>query len=421
MPLNFNVSEPMEKVKLVGNPVPAEHSNITLNEMPSNSTYRGPSEPPRHSQQQQRQAPQKARREGSSNDRHGVVHGGTREEMGFGALNAFADQQKISHDDQAILRERNQHHETGGDDESYTSSEESLRSEDSVMTSDSVERPGLDTDPHDPQKIQNPQNPLNDSGLGPEVSMQPLTQEQRRQKKYELLSKLQALERKGVSLTKKFTTKHRLTDIQSEYDRVSKTLTQEAGVKFGRKALMAFVTGLEYTNKSFDPVGAKLEGWSESVMENVEDYDHAMSRIVDKWSSHVEVAPEMELFMALTGSAFMFHLSKSLLQNPASLLQSLGQRAPNMMENMMKSMMRNQTEQQPTQNDVDISPPEMNLNPLQRGGDEYDSDETDSTADDGDTASSVYSGDTDASTKDRPKARIFTVPNKSGTKKNSKV
>jgi len=420
MPLKFNVSEPMEKVKLVpveGGAVPTEHSNITLNEMPSNSTYRG-SEPIRQSQQ--RQAPQKARGHTTPNVRQGS--GLSRDEMGFGAMNAFANQQKISHGDQAILRERNQHQEADGDDESYTSSEESLRSEDSVMTSDSVERPGLDTAGAIPQNPQNPENAQNASGLGPEVSMQPLTQEQRRQKKYELLSKLQALERKGVALTKKFTTKHRLTDIQSEYDRVSKTLTQEAGVKFGRKALMAFVTGMEYTNKSFDPIGAKLEGWSESVMENVEDYDHAMSRIVDKWSSHVEVAPEMELFMALTGSAFMFHLSKSLLQNPASLLQSLGQRAPNMMENMMKSMMRNQTEQQqPTQNDVDISPPEMNLNPLQHAGDEYDSDETDSTADDGDTASSVYSGDTDTSKQDRPKARIFTVPNKSGTKKNSKV
>ena len=76
-------------------------------------------------------------------------------------------------------------------------------------------------------------------------------------------------------------------------------LANEAGVKFGRKLLMGSVGIVEWLNNRFDPVGAKLEGWSESVMENIEDFDHSLERIVEKWTSHVEVAPEMELMTHL--------------------------------------------------------------------------------------------------------------------------
>ena len=240
--------------------------------------------------------------------------------------------------------------------------------------------------------------------------MQPLTEEQRRQKKFELLSKLQALERKGVGLTKKFTTKHRLCDIQSEYDRVHALLTEEAGVKFGRKVLMAFVSGVEYANKSFDPVGAKLEGWSESVMENVEDYDNSLAKLANKWQSRVEVAPEMELFIALSGSAFMFHLSKSLLQNSGSFMKSMETRAPNMLERMMKGMMsRPSSKTRDLDDEVseseDITPPLMNLNPLESD----DSSVGTVTVSDG---SSGYESSEASSKRKAPKARIFTVPNK---------
>ena len=44
-------------------------------------------------------------------------------------------------------------------------------------------------------------------------------------------------------------------------------------IKFQRKMLMACITGLEFLNGKFDPFNVKLDGWSESVNENVNDYD----------------------------------------------------------------------------------------------------------------------------------------------------
>jgi len=162
---------------------------------------------------------------------------------------------------------------------------------------------------------------------------------QRKQKKYELLSKLQQLERRGVVLTKKYHIKSKLSDLQFEFDRITAVLNKEAGLKFARKILMAAVTGLEFANRKFDPIQAKLEGWSESVMENINDYDSCLARLVDKYGKSVEVAPEVELFTALVGSGFMFHLSKTIMQDPVGILNSLGQQNPDMLESVMKNVM----------------------------------------------------------------------------------
>ena len=214
----------------------------------------------------------------------------------------------------------------------------------------------------------------------------------KKQQKYEILSKLQQLERRGITLSKNYNMKSKLHDLQFELKRVTDVLDKESGLKFGRKVLMAFVTGVEYANKRFDPVQAKLEGWSESVMENVEDYDRAIIRLVEKYSGSVEVAPEIELVMALVGSGFMFHLSKSILQNPVGILSSLGQQNPDMLENVMKNVMKSvrPPQQQGENNGKGMTPPSFNVSDLlgglqqkqpddesETGSSEYTDDETD--------------------------------------------
>ena len=193
----------------------------------------------------------------------------------------------------------------------------------------------------------------------------------KKQQKYDILSKLQQLERRGVTLSKKFSMKSKLHDLQFELKRVTDILDKESGLKFSRKVLMAAVTGIEYANKRFDPVQAKLDGWSESVMENIEDYDRALIRLVDKYSGAVEVAPEIELLMALVGSGFMFHLSKTILQTPVGILSSLGQENPAVLENVMKNVMSSirpdqineiATNQKPSNNT--FTPPSFDISQL---------------------------------------------------------
>ena len=181
-------------------------------------------------------------------------------------------------------------------------------------------------------------------------------------RKRELLVKLLALENKGVELTKKFSLKSKYEDIEFEYETQKKALETEAGVKFQQKALMAFVTGLEFLNNKFDPVGAKLDGWSESVMDSVGDYDAVFRKLYEKYSSRAELPPELELLMTLVASGFMFHLTNAFFKSNMPAVNNIMQSNPDIMKNIAEAM--NKSGPPPSSTSREMSGPSLDLSSL---------------------------------------------------------
>jgi len=133
--------------------------------------------------------------------------------------------------------------------------------------------------------------------------------------KMDLLLKLKALEaRRGITLSKVYNAKSSLEEIRMEYKNQMNVLDTEANIKFMRKGLIFCTSGIEYVNRKFDPLGAKLDGWSESLMESVSDFDGIFERLSNKYSGSFQMEPEYELLFALGGSAFLFHLSNTLFK-----------------------------------------------------------------------------------------------------------
>uniref|UniRef100_A0A6C0I7S9 Uncharacterized protein n=1 Tax=viral metagenome TaxID=1070528 RepID=A0A6C0I7S9_9ZZZZ len=166
-----------------------------------------------------------------------------------------------------------------------------------------------------------------------------ITFEQKQKMKQDLLIKIQAMEKKGFEFSKKFNMNSNYEEMMFEYEKVKKFIESQAAIKFSRRCLMACVTGLEFLNKKFDPFNVKLEGWSENVMENVDDYDNIFERLHEKYAGKAEIAPEIELLLTLGGSAFMFHLTNSLLKSPMmGSVNTVAQNNPNFMQSMMGMM-----------------------------------------------------------------------------------
>jgi hypothetical protein len=135
------------------------------------------------------------------------------------------------------------------------------------------------------------------------------------EEKQTLLLKLYALEKKGVELTKKFSMNSTLSELKFEYELHKNEMEIEMSVKFQQKLLVAAITGLEFVNKKFDPIGAKLEGWSESIMDNLDDYDSVFTKLHEKYKHRADLPPEIQLLVTLAGSAFMFHMTKSFMSS----------------------------------------------------------------------------------------------------------
>ena len=136
-----------------------------------------------------------------------------------------------------------------------------------------------------------------------------------KKEKMEYINKLQRLEQKGFTVSRRFTMDNNLEEIRDEYNRLVDARSLEVSLKFQRQALMGIVTGLEWANGKFDPFDVKLDGWSESVHENVEDFDEIFEELYDKYKERGKMPPEARLMVALAGSGFMCHVSNTFLRS----------------------------------------------------------------------------------------------------------
>ena len=139
--------------------------------------------------------------------------------------------------------------------------------------------------------------------------------ETEKREKIEYLNKLQRLEQKGFPVVKRFTMDNSLDEMRQEYARLVDARNLEASIRFQRQALMSVVTGLEWANGKFDPFDLKLDGWSEAVHENVEDFDDIFEELYDKYKERGKMPPEARLLMSLAGSGFMCHVSNTFLKS----------------------------------------------------------------------------------------------------------
>ena len=155
-----------------------------------------------------------------------------------------------------------------------------------------------------------------------------------KKEKVELINKLQRLEAKGFPVTRHFTMDNSLEEIKQEYLRLVDARNLEGSLRFQRQMMMGLVTGLEWMNNKFDPFDLKLEGWSESVHENVEDFDEIFEELYDKYKDRGKVAPEVRFVMALAGSGFMCHMSNSFFRQKMPSMDDILKKNPELAKQM---------------------------------------------------------------------------------------
>lgn len=216
---------------------------------------------------------------------------------------------------------------------------------------------------------------FNNVPINPDISkgrVEPqLSKEEQLKEKFTYLQKLEALEKKGVSLTKKYDMESNLLEMKGEYETVVAEKERKNSMKFQGKMMMACITGLEFLNNKFDPFDVKLDGWSEQINENIDDYDEIFAELHEKYKSKATMAPELKLLFQLGGSALMVHMTNSMFkssmpgmddimrQNPELMQQftsaavnSMGQNNPGLGGFMNSMMNDNQRGSPPSQSSV---------------------------------------------------------------------
>ena len=161
------------------------------------------------------------------------------------------------------------------------------------------------------------------------------------QEKQKLLFNLDRLQKQGYPPSKKYSMASSYEDLNYEHDRLKKQRDVEKSIKFSRKILMAFTSGIEFLNNRFDPLDLKLDGWSENMMENVNDYDEVFEELHEKYGESVKMAPELKLISMVAGSGFMFHLTNSLFKSATPDLKDILKQNPDIMKNISEAAAKN--------------------------------------------------------------------------------
>jgi len=177
----------------------------------------------------------------------------------------------------------------------------------------------------------NPDVPVD--GTGAAGAQQPqMSKEELLREKFKLLRKLEELESKGVTLTKKYTMESSILEMRGEYETHVEERERQNSKKFQSKMLLACITGLEFLNNKFDPFDLKLDGWSEQVNENIDEYDEIFAELHEKYKSKAQMAPELKLLFQLGGSAIMLHMTNTMFKSALPGMDDIMRQNPELMQ-----------------------------------------------------------------------------------------
>jgi hypothetical protein len=174
-----------------------------------------------------------------------------------------------------------------------------------------------------------------------------LSKEDTLREKLKYLRKLEALEKKGIELTKKYSMESPLMEMQGEYEMIMEEKARQNSVKFQGNMMMAVINGIEFLNNRFDPFEVKLDGWGEQINENINDYDDIFGELHDKYKSKATMAPELKLLFQLGGSAMMVHMTNTMFKTAMPGMDDILRQNPDLMNQFQKAAVNSMSDTNP--------------------------------------------------------------------------
>jgi hypothetical protein len=170
---------------------------------------------------------------------------------------------------------------------------------------------------------------------GPKIEK--MSKEELLREKFIYLKKLEALETKGVNLSKRYSMESPLDEMKGEYEFIIAEKEKKNSVQFQSKVLTTLITGLEFLNSKFDPFDIKLDGWSEQIHENIEDYDEIFAELHEKYKSKAKMAPEIKILFQLAASGMMIHMTNTMFKSSIPGMDDIMRQNPDLMSQFTKA------------------------------------------------------------------------------------
>ena len=105
-------------------------------------------------------------------------------------------------------------------------------------------------------------------------------------------------------------------EIEDEYESALEDKRKRDAVKIQGNWLITMVNTIEYGNSMFDPFGISLDGWGESISEDIDSYGEIFEELHEKYKGG-KMSPELSLLLRLGFGASVVHFSNKALSTAA--------------------------------------------------------------------------------------------------------
>lgn len=154
---------------------------------------------------------------------------------------------------------------------------------------------------------------------------------EKRRKKRAMLKNLENWYEKGVIKSmSRLTMDSSYEEIEDEYEGALEDKRKRDSVKIQQNWLITMVNTIEYGNSMFDPFGVSLDGWGESISEDIDSYGEIFEQLHEKYKGG-KMSPELSLLLRLGFSASVVHFSNKALSTAAPGFNDVIKQSPELM------------------------------------------------------------------------------------------
>jgi hypothetical protein len=166
----------------------------------------------------------------------------------------------------------------------------------------------------------------------PSKSTGPTTSDrEKRRKKRAMIKSLEQWHEKGViKQISHFNMDSNYDEVEDEYESALEDKRKRDSVKIQQNWLITMANTIEYGNAMFDPFGVSLDGWGESISEDIDSYSEIFEQLHDKYKGG-KMSPELSLLLRLGFSASVIHFSNKALSTAAPGFNDVIKQSPELM------------------------------------------------------------------------------------------
>jgi hypothetical protein len=168
-----------------------------------------------------------------------------------------------------------------------------------------------------------------------------------RRKKRFMLKKMEDWQDKGMLKGySNFTLDSPFDEIEDEYETAIEDKRKKDSIKLQGWWFTTLINSLEYANSAFDPFGINLDGWGETINEDLDGYDEIFGELYEKYKGG-KMAPELNLLLRIGFSAAVTSFTNKALSSSVPGFNDVIRQSPELMKAFTNATVGAMSQQSP--------------------------------------------------------------------------